>query len=70
MEISIYIYSAHAIHKDVKGYSGLFLTMGKGAIINTSKKIGLAIISLMETEAVACGERFPKCMWFRYFCLA
>ena len=41
--------------------------MKKGAMINKSKKLGVAKISLNETELVLCVKRFPKCTWFRYF---
>ena len=44
--------------------------MGCGAMINTSKKLGIVTTSSTETEVVAYSERFPKCAWFRYFRLA
>ena len=58
---------AHAVNNDGRGHSGLYLTMGKGAIMNVSKKLGLVTTSSTEIEVVANGERFPKCSWFRYF---
>ena len=61
---------AHAVHVDSKGHSGLHLTMGKGGIINGSKKLGVSTISSTEIEVVSNGERFPKCAWFRYFRMA
>ena len=63
----IYIDGAHAIHTDARGHSGLYATMGKGAMINVSKKLGLNTLSSTETEVVSTGERLPKCIWFRYF---
>jgi hypothetical protein len=63
----IYIDGAHAVHSNCKGHSGLFLTQGKGAMINISKKLGLVTNSSTETEIVSTGERMPKCTWFRYF---
>ena len=66
----IYIDGAHAVHADCKGHAGLFLTMGKGAMINISKKLGLVTNSSTETEIVSTGERMPKCTWFRYFRIA
>jgi hypothetical protein len=66
----IYIDGAHAVHNDCKGHSGLFVTQGKGAMINVSKKLGLVTNSSTETEIVATGERLPKCTWFRYFRIA
>ena len=65
----IYIDGAHAIHTDAKGHSGLYATMGKGAMINVSKKLGLNTLSSTETEIVSTVERLLKCVWFRYFCI-
>ena len=66
----IYIDGAHAVHTDARGHSGLFVTQGKGAMINISKKLGVATTSSTETEIVSTGERLPKCTWFRYFRIA
>ena len=63
----IHIDGAHAVHNDCKGHSGLYLTMGKGAMINVSKKLGLLTNSSTESEIVSTGERLPKTTWFRYF---
>ena len=40
--------------------------MGKGALINMVKKIGLVTSSSTETEIVSTSERINKCTWFRY----
>ena len=66
----IYIDGSHAIHTDTKGHSGLFSTMGKGALISVAKKLGIVTTSSTETEIVSTGERMPKCTWFRYFRIA
>ena len=66
----IYIDGSHAIHADTKGHSGLFTTMGKGAMISQAKKLGIVTTSSTETEIVSTGERMPKCTWFRYFRIA
>ena len=57
----IYIDGDHVVHADGKGHTGLFLTMGKGAMVNVSKKLGVATTSSTETEVASNGERFPKC---------
>ena len=36
-ETIIYIDGAHAVHTNCKGHSGLFVTQGKGTMINVSK---------------------------------
>ena len=66
----MHVDGAHAVHSDARGHSGLFLTMGRGAMINVSKKLGVNAGSSTETEVVSNGERFPKCTWFHYFRLA
>ena len=66
----IYIDGSHAVHADSKGHSGMFTTMGRGAIMNVARKLGLNTVSSTETEVVSSGERMPKCIWFRYFRLA
>ena len=58
------------VHMDTRGHSGLFATMGKGAMLNVAKKLGMVTISSTETEVVSTGERLPKCTWFRYMRLA
>ena len=58
---------SYTIYTNTKGHSGLLLIMGRGVIINASKKLALVTISSTETEIVACRERFSKCIWFRYF---
>ena len=69
-EAHTFIDRAHAVHADGRGHSGMHLTMGKGAMMNVLKKLGLVTTSLTETEVVSNGEWFPKCSWFRYFRLA
>ena len=48
----------------------MFATMGKGAMLNIGKKMGLVAISSTETEIVSTGERMPKRTRFRYFRIA
>jgi len=66
-ELHIHIDGAHAAHVDAKGHSGLFATLGLGAMLNVPKKLGINTTSSTETEVVPAGERLPKCTWFRYF---
>ena len=60
-EVHIYIDGAHAVHNDGRGQLGLYLAMGKGAIMNVSKKLRLVTTSSTEIEVVANGKRFTKC---------
>jgi len=64
--VVVYVDGARAVYSDGKGHSGLFVTMGIGAMINVSKKLGVNTVSSTETESISTGERFPKYTWFRY----
>ena len=48
---------AHVVRAIGKGYSGMFVTMGLGAMIDVSKKLGLVTTSSTETEIAASGEQ-------------
>ena len=65
--IIIYIDGTHAIYAAAKRYSRLFIMIGKGVIINVSKKLELIMTSSTETEVVSSRKRFLKYTWFWYF---
>ena len=44
------------MHQYAKSYLELFLTIEKEAMINTSKKLGLVMNSLIETKVTSCRE--------------
>ena len=64
------INGSHVVHVHSQSHLGLSLTIGKGAMMNALKKLGLSTISLTENEVVSDRERHPKCTWFCCFCLA
>jgi hypothetical protein len=66
----IYMDGAHAVHADMKGHGGVFVTEGKGAMYSSSNKLKLNTLSSTETEFVTVGEKLPKSMWFRLFRIA
>ena len=59
-KVHMCIDGAHAIHSDGRGHSGMHATMGRGRMINVSKKLRLVTVSSTKTEVVADGEYFPK----------
>ena len=61
---------AYVVHVDGKGHLGLFVTMGRRVMINTSKKLSVITTNSIETKVVANSERFPKCTWLRHFRMA
>ena len=67
---TIYFDGAHAVHPDMKGHGGLFVTEGLGAMYSQSTKLKLNTISSTETELVTVGEKLPKCIWFRLYRIA
>ena len=52
--------SSYTIHVNARGHLGLFLTMVRGVMINTSKKLDLVTASFVEKEVVLVGEHFHK----------
>ena len=64
--VCVYIDGFHGVYSDCEGHSGLFLTMGRVAMMNASKKLGL----VAKTEIVSVRKRFNRCTWFRHFKLA
>ena len=66
----IYIDGAHAVHPDMKGHGGMFVTMGTGAMMSKSSKLKCNTLSSTETELVATGQLLPRATWFRYFRIA
>ena len=54
----VHIDGSHATHANSRVHSGLFVTMGKGTMMNVSKKLGLNTESSTETEEPSNDERF------------
>ena len=52
----MYIDRSHIVYANSKGDLGLFITTGRGAIINLLKKSSLVLISSIEIEVVANKE--------------
>ena len=67
--MEIYIDRAYTVDINRKWHSGLFITMGREAIINITKKLELAIRNSIEMKVTSNREIFPKYTWFRYFYL-
>ena len=59
-EVYIYIDRTYTIYADDKNHLGLYLIIGKEAMINISKKLGLVTTSSTEMEVVTNSEHFPK----------
>jgi hypothetical protein len=64
---AIWIDGAHAVHHDMKGHVGMYVSEGEGALMSASTKCKLNTTSSTETEIVSVGEKMSKCVWFRNF---
>ena len=64
---SIYIDGAHAVHADMKGHGGTYVTIGTGAVYASSPKSKINIVSSIETEVILVGEKLSAHLWFRNF---
>ena len=58
---------AHAVHPDMRGHTGLVMTLGHGAVLSASWKQKINTMSSTETETVAISDGMPKNMWTLYF---
>jgi len=56
LEITANIDSSHATHGDCRGHTGIYITLGKGAIQAISKKQSINTKSSAETELVAASD--------------
>mmetsp|Transcript_51838 Transcript_51838/g.58801 ORF Transcript_51838/g.58801 Transcript_51838/m.58801 type:complete len:314 (+) Transcript_51838:3-944(+) len=66
---NIYWYKdgAHAVHADMKGHTGLVMTLGCGAVLSASWKQKINSLSSTETETIAISDGMPRNMWCLYF---
>ena len=56
-----HIDSSHAVHADMRGQTGLAMTLGKGSIINDSGKQKMNTRSSVETELMGqCDMIYPE----------
>ena len=62
-----YVDASYAIHPDMKGHTGGYLTMGEGGIINKSQKQKLNAKSSTEAELISTDDVLPDCLWTGYF---
>ena len=58
------------MHKDYRSHTGGTLSLGKGAIYNTSSKQKLNTKSSTEAELVGVDDLMPQIIWTRYFLMA
>ena len=55
------------VHWDSKGHTGAMLLMGKGAIVNISRKHKMNVGSSTESELVSIADVLGMILWCKYF---
>ena len=59
--------ASYGVHWDSKGHTGAMMSMGKGAIVNVSKKQKLNTGSSTKAELVGITDVLGMMMWCQYF---
>ena len=63
----IYIDRAYAVHEDLKGHAGVWVTEGMGTTSSTKNKLN--VTSFTEAETVSVLEKLPKHIWYWKYCV-
>ena len=58
---------SYGVHWDSKGHTGAMMSMGRGAIVNVSRKHKLNVGSSTESELVSIADVLGVMMWCKYF---
>lgn len=62
-----FIDGAFAVHDDMRGHTGAYMTFGKGMIDGTSRAQKINTTSSTECEVVGVHDNMPAILWTRYF---
>ncbi len=65
--IQWYVDASHQTHKDCKGHTGAFLTLGAGATTSSSNKQKINTKSSTETELIRLYDKSGDILWTRNF---
>ena len=65
--IQWYVDASYGTHKDMRGHTGMIMTMGKGAIMSASKKQKLNSKSSTESELIGVDDVISQILWGRNF---
>ena len=58
---------SYGVHWDSKGHTGAMLSMGRGAIVNVSRRHKLNVGSSTESELVSIADVLGVMIWCKYF---
>ena len=59
--------AAYEVHWDSKGHTRAMISMGKGALVNISKKQKLNAGSSTKCELISIADILKMMMWCKYF---
>jgi len=62
-----YVDASYGAHMDLKGHTGMMMTLGKGAVMKFSRGQKLNVKSSTECELVGIDDAMPQMMWGKYF---
>lgn len=62
-----FVDGAFAVHSDMKGHTGGFMTFGRGMVDGSSRGQKINTTSSTECEVVAVHENIPAMLWTRHF---
>ena len=65
--IQTWIDTSYAIHRDMRGYTGGVISMGKDTMIHNCTKHKLNTKSSTESEVVGVSDFLPYIIWASYF---
>ena len=65
--IEWWIDTSFVVHEDMKSRSGIYMSLGSGAVYATSVKQKLNTVSMKEFELVRVADGMPKMLWKRMF---
>ena len=57
---------SYGVHWDSKGHTGAMMSMGKGAIVNVSRRHKLNVESSTESELVSIADVLGVIIWYKY----
>ena len=58
---------SYGVHWDSKGHTGAMMSMGRGAIVNVSRRHKLNVGSSTESELVSVADVLGVMIWCKYF---
>ena len=65
--IKWWVDASYAAHEDMRGHTGVSMSMGRGSIISMSKKQKINTKISTESELIGADDALPQMLWTKYF---